>query len=149
MGYLENQVFMAKDGDIIEITQAGAQIKGSIEVSNVYIDGLGVGDVGNIVLRDRQKMSEEGVVVVMIPLDRRTGKLRSEPDVISRGFVFGEEGEDMMAASKEIVKSFVSRQSNSQPDWKNLRHEIEDTLGKFFYEETKRNPLILSIVVEV
>lgn len=149
MGYKEHQVFMAKDGDIIEISKGDARIKGFVDVSNVYVDGLGVGDIGNVILRDRQRMSEEGVVIVIVPIDQHNGKLAGEPDIISRGFVFGEEGEDMLEAAKEIVRSYVETHPDTKVDWRYIRHQIEETLDNFFYEETKRNPLILPIVVEV
>lgn len=149
MGYREDQVLMAKDGDVIEVAKGRTQISKSINISNVYVDGLGVGDVGSIVLRDRQLMSEEGVVVVVVPVGQQTGKVVGEPDIISRGFVFESVSEDLLEAAKEIVKSCLSGHPDAPLDWRYARHEIEENLDKFFYEETKRSPLILPIVVEV
>lgn len=150
MGYSEKQILLAKDGQIIEITKNEAKMTGTVDVFNVYVDGLGVGDVGSVVLRDRQVMSEEGVVVVVVPVDQQTNKVSGEPDIISRGFVFGEMGEDLLEAGKEIVKSVLSDHSKTSPlDWRYVRHQIEEHLEKFFYEETKRQPLILPVVVEV
>lgn len=148
MGFEEDQVLMAKDGDVIELSRGRAQITKSLSISNVYVDGLGVGDVGTVILRDRQLMSAEGVVVVVVPVDQQTGQVAGEPDIITRGFVFEREAEDLLEAAKEIVKSYLKSHPDAPVDWRYLRHEIEETLDRFFYEETKRNPLILPIVVE-
>ncbi len=149
MGYTERQILMAQDGQVIEISKDNVNMKNVLEVSNVYVDGLGVGDVGSIVLRDRQVMSEEGVVIVIVPLSKQTGKVAGEVDIITRGFIFGSEAEDMIEAGKEIVKSFLDRHKSGPIDWRYIRHEIEESLEKFFYGETKRNPLILPVMVEV
>jgi ribonuclease J len=149
MGYPENQVLFPKQGQVIEITQGNAAMRGTIDLSNIYVDGLGVGDIGNVILRDRQVMSEEGVVVVVVPIEKNTGRFAAEPDVISRGFVFGELGQDITDASREIVKSCLSDSAKGTFDWRYIRKEIEDSLEKFFYEETQRKPMILPIVVEV
>jgi ribonuclease J len=149
MGYKDNQIFALKEVQAIEIGRDKARVGERIREENVYVDGLGVGDVGQIILRDRQLMSEEGVVVVIARVDMKTGKLVGEPDVMSRGFVFGESGQDITGAAKEIVKSIFSGLHSGPTDFKYIRHEVEDNLGKFFYEETKRKPLILTTVVEI
>ncbi len=147
LGYSDNQILMAKDGDIIELWPQEAKIAGRIEVNNVYVDGIGVGDVGKIVLRDRNVMAEEGVVVVVVPINTHTGKLVGEIDITSRGFVHGESGEDILAAGKEMVKSVLA--DNKGPlESRYVRHNIEETLEKFFFEETKRRPLLLTVLVE-
>ena len=148
MNYRENQILMAEDGDVIELTYNSAKINGRVEVANVYVDGLGVGDVGSIVLRDRQVMSEEGVAVVVVPINLHNGAIAGEPDIISRGFVFEKSAEDLIEGAKEIVKS-VLRDHPGTVDWRYVRHQIEENLEKFFYQEIKRNPLILTILVEV
>lgn len=147
LGYKENQIIMAKDGDIIEVWPHDAKISGKVEVSNVYVDGLGVGDVGNIVLRDRNLMAEEGVVVVVVSVNMQTGRMEREPDVISRGFVYGDSGEDILEAAKEIIKSSLS-DHQGRLDYRYVRHHIEENLEKFFFEETKRSPLLLTVLVE-
>jgi ribonuclease J len=149
MGYPEDQVLFPKQGQVIEITRGNAAMRSKIDLSNIYVDGLGVGDIGNVILRDRQVMSEEGVVVVVVPIEKSTGRFAAEPDVISRGFVFGELGQDITEAAREIVKSCLSDSAKSAFDWRYIRKEIEDSLEKFFYEETQRKPMILPIVVEV
>ncbi len=148
MGYREDQILMAQDGQVIEIWRDKVKMNGLVNVSNVYVDGLGVGDVGSIILRDRQVMSEEGVVVVIVPIEQQSGHVVGEPDIITRGFVFEKEAEDLISAAKEIVKSCL-RGKEGVFDWRYTRHQIEEQLEKFFYEETKRSPLILTTVVEV
>jgi ribonuclease J len=157
MGYKEEQVILPEDGDMLEITPTKVQIRGSIPLSNVYVDGLEVGDVGSIVLKDRQIMSEEGVVVVVVPVEKASGQLAGNVDVISRGFSFGDEEQDLMETAEEMIKSLFSVRKNKEEnevrdirrDWRYIRHQIEQTLEKFFYQEIKRNPLILPMVVEV
>lgn len=156
LGYREEQVILPEDGDMLEITSAKVQIRGRIPLSNVYVDGLEVGDVGSIVLKDRQIMSEEGVVVVVVPVEKASGMLAGNVDVISRGFSFGEEEQDLMETAEELIKGlFVGGKKNQEEitdirrDWRYIRHQIEETLEKFFYQEIKRNPLILPMVVEV
>lgn len=147
MGYKESQIVMAEDGNIIELGREFAKIEGSVNVDNVYVDGLGVGDVGNIILRDRQVMSEEGVVVVVVPINAHSSEVVGEPDIISRGFVFEKQAEDLIEAAKEIVKSVLS-DHKGPIDWRYLRHHIEENLERFFFGELKRTPLILTILVE-
>lgn len=149
MGYQRNQILEVIDGDIIEVNRNFVKKSGHTEVKNVFVDGLGVGDVGNVILRDRQVMSEEGVVVVVVPIDQQNGSLGGEPDVISRGFVFEGESADLLDQAKSIVKSIISQHSRRISDWRFIRRMIEDDLEKFLYKETQRRPLILTIVVEV
>jgi len=147
-GYKKEEILQPIDGDIIEITKDNISIKGHIDVQNVYVDGLGVGDVGNVVLRDRQVMSEEGIVVVIASLDEQTGKLNGEVDIISRGFVFGETGEDVLREAKDLVRSTLQSHEGKGADWRFIRRLIEGDLEKFLYQATQRRPLIIPVVVE-
>lgn len=149
LGYKEEQTLLPVDGDIIDVAKNQTKINGHVNVSNVYVDGLGVGDVGSIVLRDRQQMSEEGVVIVIVSIDQQNNTLSTDPDIISRGFVFEKGAEELLEAAKEIVKSCFKDRKDGTLDWRYMRHEIEENLDKFFYQETKRSPLILPLVVEV
>jgi ribonuclease J len=149
LGYKKNQVLDIIDGDIILMNQDEIKIDGRIEVQNVFVDGLGIGDVGNIVLRDRQVMSEEGIVVVILPIHQQTGKLGGEPDVISRGFVFGSDAEDLLTEARDIVKSLLTENDRKIADWRFVRKRIEEELGLFFYKHIERRPLVLPVVVEV
>lgn len=148
MGYKKEQVLVPKEGDVIEISPGRVVINGRVEAFNVYVDGLGIGDVGNVVLRDRQTMAEEGIVVVMVPLNKQSGMLGGEPEIISRGFVFEKTQESLLEAAGEIVKSVLTER-HGPVDWRYTRKSIEEHLERFFYEEIKRQPLILPVVVEL
>lgn len=147
-GYKKEQIINPIDGDMLEISKEGISIKGHVEVQNVYVDGLGVGDVGNVILRDRQVMSEEGIVVIVVAVEEQTGKLSGEVDIISRGFVFGENGEDVLNEAKDLVRSTLESHGGKISDWRFIRRLIEGDLEKFLYQATERRPLILPVVVE-
>lgn len=148
MGYNQDQILMAHDGDVINISKDVAKIEGEVPVANVYVDGLGVGDVGSVVLRDRQVMSEEGVVVVVLPFDSRNNEIVGEPDIISRGFIFEKDNEEIIENGRKIVRNVLSK-AGTKIDWRYIRHQIEEQLERYFYQEIKRNPLIVTIVTEV
>lgn len=149
MGYDKRQVLNVEDGDILEIKNEDIKLSGKVEVQNVYVDGLGIGDIGHVVLRDRQKMSEEGVVVVVVSVDQHTGQLVSDVDIISRGFVFEEIAKELLSEAKSVVKEALQKHTHKASDWRFIRRIIEDALDKFLYRATQRRPLILSIVVEI
>ncbi|MDD5146937.1 MAG: ribonuclease J [Candidatus Daviesbacteria bacterium] len=149
MGYDKKQILEAEDGDILEIKSEGVKLAGKVDVQNVYVDGLGIGDIGHVVLRDRQKMSEEGVVVVVVSIDQHTGQSVSDVDILSRGFVFGETAEGILNEAKVVVKNALQKHTHKTADWRFIRRIIEDSLDKFLYQTTERRPLILSVVVEV
>ena len=149
LGYKKDQVIEAENGDILEVRRDTIKLAGTLDVQNVYVDGLGIGDVGQVILRDRQKMSEEGVVVVVVSVDTHTGKLISDVDIISRGFVFESQAQEILEAAKEVVKDSLQQHSHKALDWRFIRKIIEDGLERFFYETTERRPLILPVVVEV
>ncbi|MDO8429310.1 MAG: ribonuclease J [Candidatus Daviesbacteria bacterium] len=149
LGYPEKNILLPEDGKVIEIRENMAVINGRVEVKNIYVDGLGVGDISNIVLRDRLVMSEEGIVLVVLPLDVHTSRLSGEPDIISRGFVLEKESAELLENAKQVVKSALSRHQDQVLDWRFLRRHIEENLEKFFYDETKRRPMVLPVIVEV
>ncbi len=149
LGYKDYQIIAPNEVCAIEIKNNQARIGEKIKAENVYVDGYGIGDVGNIILNDRRLMSEEGVVVVSILLDKQTGVFKIEPDIISRGFVLGEETQDLIDAAGEIVKSILSERRTGPFDFKDLRHQIEKSLARFFLGEIKRSPLILTLIKEI
>lgn len=149
MGYKKEVILQPVDGDIIELNQKGVRVAGKIGVKNVFVDGLGVGDVGHVVLRDRQVMSEEGIVIVIVPVDQRAGTLEGEVEVISRGFVFEQMASRLLEDAKEIVKNTVLGHGGKVSDWRFIRQMIESELERFLFKETQRRPLILPLVVEV
>ena len=149
MGFKENEVILPDNGQVVEISQARVAINGKVEAKNVYVDGLGVGDVGNIVLRDRQVMAEEGTVIVVLPLDSQSGRLAGDIDIISRGFIFEQQAQDIIAEAKRVAASIFDRQTDSKLDQRFIRREVEEELEKYLYDVTQRRPMIVPIVVEV
>lgn len=149
MGYDKKQIIDCEDGDVLEVRSEDVKIIQKVEVQNVYVDGLGIGDVGSVILRDRQKMSEEGVVVVIVSLDQRTGQLAGDVDVYSRGFVFEQFAKELLDEAKVVVKEALEKHSHKISDWRFIRRIIEDSLEQYFYQITERRPLILPVVVEV
>ena len=149
MGYAKKSILDVIDGDMINLSKGEIKIDGRIEVRNVFVDGLGVGDVGSVILRDRQVMSEEGVVIVVLPIGQQSGRLEGEPDVISRGFVFEQESEGLLEEARVVVKKSLEDHGKKVSDWRFMRRMIEDELERFLYHATERRPLILPIVVEV
>lgn len=149
LGWKKEQIILAEDGLIVNVWPKGVSPDGKIETENVYVDGLGVGDVGSIVLRDRQVMAEEGIVMVVVPVDPHTSQVVGEPDVISRGFVFEKESEGLLRQAKEVVKGALSDHQGEPLDWRFARRHIEEALETFFYKATQRRPMILPVLVEV
>ncbi len=149
MGFQKDHVILPDNGQVIEISTNRVEMKGKVEAKNVYVDGLGVGDVGNVVLRDRQVMAEEGTVMVVLPLDSQTGRLAGEVDIISRGFIFEKEAGGLLEEAKNVAKSIFNRQPDGRLDQRFIRREVGEELEKFLYEATQRRPMIIPIVVEV
>ncbi len=149
MDYQKDQVIEAEDGDILNVSKNAVKLDGRVDVQNVYVDGLGIGDVGHMILRDRQRLSEEGVVVVVVTLDRKTGKLVGEADIISRGFIFEDFAKDLLDEAKRVLSENLEKHVHKNADWRFIRKLVEDSLEKFFYLATERRPLVLPMVVEV
>ena len=127
-----------------------ANLVGKVQAGNVLIDGLGVGDVGNIVLRDRKMLSQDGILVVVVTLGKDEKKIISGPEIISRGFVYVRESEALIDRSTEIVRMIVEQSIKEYSiEWSMLKQNIRELLGQFLYEETKRKPMILPIIMEV
>ena len=147
MGYTKDKILFADEGDVIFAGDGKVFIEGKVEVKNVMVDGLGVGDIGSVVLRDRQVMADDGIVVVIVPVDEKTGQVVAKPDIVSRGFVYMGESQELIGRAQKVVEDCLGRGKIS--DWHYLRRHIEDTLEKFLYNETKRRPMILPVVVEV
>ena len=139
---------LLQDGQVVEFHQGQVRKAEVVPLKNVMVDGLGIGDVGKIVLRDRKTMSKEGIVVVVVPVSQQTGQMGGEVEVISRGFVFMKEAGELVEQIKEKVKlSLPSKRVIT--DWQGVRKNIEERLGEFLYQETGRSPLILTVVMEV
>ncbi len=149
MGYQEDKIMLPRFGEIIEFNKESMKINGKIELKNIMVDGLGIGDIGNVVLRDRQTMANEGIVIVVVPIEQNTGKVTSEPDIISRGFVYMKESGKLIDDAKQIVTNALHLKEGRIMDWHFIRKQIENNLEEFLYKETHRRPLILSVVIEV
>jgi ribonuclease J len=153
MGTPQENVIVAQDGDIIEASaRDGIRIVDHVPSGNVYVDGLGVGDVGQVVLRDRKALSQDGILVVVVTVNAETGEPIGGPDIISRGFVYEREAEELMDAARARVSNALrqARQARGHTaDWGFLKNKVRDTLSEFLYEKLKRRPMVLPLVVEV
>lgn len=148
MGYSEHQILLPMDGNVLEFDGNGAiKYKEKMDLKNIMVDGLGVGDVGNVVLRDRQTMAAEGIVIVVVPIDQATGRVTSMPDIISRGFVYMKESEKLIDQAKDVVMDSLKLKKGRIFDWQFVRKQIEGNLEEFLYKETHRRPLILSVIL--
>ncbi|WP_322904003.1 ribonuclease J [Paenibacillus campi] len=145
-----DNIFIVDIGDTVEIHNGSARKAGKVTSGNVLIDGLGVGDVGNIVLRDRKLLSQDGIMVVVVTLSKQNGQIVSGPDIISRGFVYVRESEGLLDEANRIVTSTLQRlMSENVNEWASLKTSVKDALGRFLYEQTRRRPMILPIIMEV
>lgn len=150
VGIPKENIFLLDNGDTVEIQNGSARKAGKIPAGNVLIDGLGVGDVGNIVLRDRKLLSQDGILVVVVTLSKQDGTIMSGPDIISRGFVYVRESEGLLEEANRIVTNTLHKLMNENVnEWASLKTNVKDALGRFLYEQTKRRPMILPIIMEV
>jgi len=149
IGIPKPNIFVLEDGDVLEIDQHAAKKNGRVQSSNVYVDGLSVGDIDTVVLRDRQMLARDGMVVVIIAINRQTGKLVGKPDIVSRGFVDTKDYKDMLDRSRELVAETLGRGGERPADWNFVNTKVRDILNKFYYEQTKRRPMILPFMVKV
>ncbi len=150
VGIKESNTFIMKIGQVMEIDANSAKIVGSVPSGRVFVDGSGVGDVGNIVIRDRKHLSEDGLIMIVMAIDSATGKVMAGPDVISRGFVYVRESEDLMERIKERSKAALKICENkNKHDWASIKTTVKTSLSQYVYEETKRNPMILPVILEV
>ena len=150
VGLSEKNFMIAENGDVIEITRDSIKKNGSVTSGQIFVDGLGVGDVGNIVLRDRKHLSQDGILTVVVTISKETASVVAGPDIISRGFVYVRESEDLMDEAKEIVKDVLRDcEKKGICDWATMKSNIRDGLRSFLYEKTKRKPMILPIIMEI
>ena len=150
LGFAKENIFILQSGEVLELTEEKAQITGKVPVGDILVDGLGVGDVGNIVLRDRQHLAEDGILIVVLGLDSATDELVSGPDIVSRGFVYVRESEDLLEEARHVVDEAVQDCLDRRiADWGKLKSSIKDALGEFVWKKTKRRPMILPIIMEI
>ncbi len=150
MGIEPENTFILTNGRILEISEKEAKLTGSVPSGKILVDGLGVGDVGNIVLRDRQHLSQDGLIVIVLTMDSATGEVVAGPDVISRGFVYVRESENLMEEVKNVIRDeIVKCEQKHIKEWSVIKSNLKDNLRDYIYQKTKRNPMILPIIMEV
>ena len=150
LGIPKEHVFIMKSGQVLELCEEGAEVTGTVPAGGILVDGLGVGDVGNVVLRDRQHLAEDGIMIVVLALDSYNGVLVSGPDIVSRGFVYVRESESLMDEARELVDEAVNQcLDRGITDWGKLKGAIRDSLSDYVWKKTKRRPMILPIIMEV
>ncbi|WP_258000499.1 ribonuclease J [Bacillus sp. Marseille-P3661] len=150
VGVEKGNTFIMNNGDVVDIENGVARQTRSIPVGNTYVDGIGVGDVGDIVLRDRKQLSEDGMLVIVLTMSRRDKKLISEPDTITRGFVYVRNSEELLRDVNQLIKKTVSDvQKSNKNQWNDIKLSIKKSVGQYLYQQTKRKPMILPIIIEV
>ncbi len=150
VGVEKENIFVMNNGDVLDIQNSKAVQSRKITAGNIFVDGLGIGDVGNIVLRDRRQLSEDGMLVIVITLSKAEGKIVSGPDTISRGFVYVRGSEDLMNDVNQLVRTAISSLQEAHVNkWDVMKQSIKESVGQFLYAQTKRRPMILPIIIEV
>ena len=150
LGINKDNIFILSSGDVLELDENSAKVAGHVHTGAIMVDGLGVGDVGNIVLRDRQHLAEDGIIIVVLTLESGSGRVLAGPDIVSRGFVYVRGAEDLMDSARAVLNETMDRlQDKNVTDWTKIKSEIKDSLGDFVWKETQRRPMIMPIIMEV
>ena len=150
LGIDKDDVFILQSGDVLSLDDNSASITGKVPVGAVLVDGLGVGDVGNVVLRDRQHLAEDGILIVVMSLDGASGELLAGPDIVSRGFVYVKESDELLDEARKLIeKAVLGCLKKNITDWGKIKGTIKDTLSEFVWKKTKRRPMILPIIMEI
>ncbi|MCR5153799.1 MAG: ribonuclease J, partial [Lachnospiraceae bacterium] len=150
MGVEKDNIFILGSGDVLEMDKEYAEISGHVPAGGLLVDGIGVGDVGNVVLKDRQRLSADGLLVVVVALRRYTNEVLSGPDIVSRGFVYVKESEDLLEEARQVVEDTLNNcLDRNRSDWNRMKNLIKDSLSDFLWKRTKRNPMILPVIEEI
>lgn len=150
MGISKKNIFIGDIGKHVEITEKGIKTLDSVPSGDVYVDGIGVGDVGNIVLNDRKHLSADGIIIIVATIDSQTGEVLSGPDIVSRGFVYVRESEELIASARDLSCRIIEETYNSSyHDWNTVKTTLRDEVSHMMYEKTKRNPMILPVIMEI
>lgn len=150
LGIPDSNILISNNGSVIEVSNSGIKTNGTVQAGRVLVDGLGVGDVGSIVLRDRKHLAEDGIIVVTVAIDANTREIVSGPDVVSRGFVFVKESEELMSELNEVVCDVLENcYINNVRDWNGIKTKIKDGVAKFLYSRTHRSPMVLPVIMEI
>ena len=147
-GVPNQNILIIDEGGVIEFTRDSASIEGEVETTNVFVDGIGVGDVGNIVLRDRKVLAEEGIVVVIVTMNRQKNKLIGNPDIVSRGFVYMKESEKLIREAENVVKKSVERNGKIR-NWLAIKEKITTDLERFLFKKTRRRPMVIPVIIDI
>lgn len=150
LGMSKENIFISENGQILEFTRDKGVVAGKVTSGHVLVDGLGVGDVGNIVLRDRRQLSQDGILIIVVSMNKESGTVVSGPDIVSRGFVYVRESEALMDGAKDRVKQALEKcEDGNITEWATIKSNVRDALGRYLYEKTRRRPMILPIIMEV
>jgi ribonuclease J len=150
VGIAADHIFVVENGQVLEFTRRIGRIAGKVTAGRVLVDGLGVGDVGNVVLRDRRQLSQDGILIVVLTIDQETGLVVAGPDIVSRGFVYVRESEKLLEEAREKVKCALEKcEQRKISEWSTIKSQVRDALNRFLYEKTGRRPMILPIIMEV
>jgi ribonuclease J len=150
LGIEKENIFILSSGDVLELTQESAEVVDKVPVGGILVDGLGVGDVGNVVLRDRQHLAEDGILIVVMAFDQYSGQMVAGPDIVSRGFVYVRESDELMEEARMTVDAAISGcVERGIYDWGKLKNVTRDVLGEYVWKKTKRRPMIVPIIMEV
>ena len=150
IGMPKENIFIGENGQVLEFTRDTGTVAGRVTAGMVMVDGLGVGDVGNIVLRDRRQLSQDGILIVVVAMDHATGEIISGPDIVSRGFVYVRESEELMDGARQKVEQALKEATGRKvPEWSLIKTNVRDALGRYLYEKTRRRPMIMPIVMEI
>ncbi len=150
LGYDKENIFILSSGNVLELDENEAKVNGQVPVGDILVDGLGVGDVGNIVLRDRQHLAEDGIIIVVMTLESGSGQVLAGPDIVSRGFVYVRGAESLMDEAKQVLDDVMDYcMSKNITDWGKIKTEVKDELSEFVWKKTKRRPMIMPIIMEV
>lgn len=150
LGIPEEDIFVTEIGDVVELTRNKGRIAGSVTAGSVMVDGSGVGDIGNVVLRDRKLISEDGIFTVVITLNKQTGALLAQPEILSRGFVYEKNSEELLKETRELVKAKAAQfEKNHRSSWSSIKNDIRNSIKNYLYERTKRRPMVMPIIIEI
>ena len=150
LGYDKEHILLINSGDVLELDEAGAEVVGKVPAGDVYVDGLGIGDVGNIVMRDRQHLAEDGIIIVVLTMEAGSGQILAGPDIVSRGFVYVRGSESLMDEAQQVLNETVfDMAAEGVTDWGKIKNQIKDALGDYVWKKTKRKPMIMPIIMEV
>lgn len=150
LGIPEEDIFVTEIGDVVELTRNKGRIAGSVTAGSVMVDGSGVGDIGNVVLRDRKLLSEDGIFTVVITLNKQTGALLAQPEILLRGFVYEKNSEELLKETRELVKAKAAQfEKNHRSSWSSIKNDIRNSIKNYLYERTKRRPMVMPIIIEI